>query len=203
MTLLALLRHGETQWSRDKLIQGRTDVPLNAAGRSVLSARRLPGAYGGARVVSSPLARCVQTAQVLGLEPDALEPRIAEMSWGEWEGLRIADLRVRLGPAMAANEERGFDFMPPGGESPRQVAQRVGTWMADIARADVPTVAVTHRGVIRVVFATACGWDMRGRPPAKLDWGALHVFRLDQAGNPSVLRLNVALDATVPGVGAA
>jgi probable phosphoglycerate mutase len=57
--------------------------------------------------------------------------------------------------------------------------------------------------VIRVVFATALGWDMRGRPPAKLDWGALHVFRLDPAGKPSVLQLNVALDVTTPEGGAA
>jgi probable phosphoglycerate mutase len=55
----------------------------------------------------------------------------------------------------------------------------------------VPTLAVTHRGVIRALLAEATGWDMRGKPPAKLDWEAAHLFVLDAHGKPSVERLNV------------
>ena len=62
---------------------------------------------------------------------------------------------------------------------------------ADVAREGKPTLAVTHRGVIRVVLAQACGWDMRGPPPAKLDWHAVQLFQLDADGAPSVERLNV------------
>jgi probable phosphoglycerate mutase len=50
---------------------------------------------------------------------------------------------------------------------------------------------VTHRGVIRAVFARASGWDLLGKPPVRLDWGALHVFKVDRAGTPSIERLNV------------
>jgi probable phosphoglycerate mutase len=45
--------------------------------------------------------------------------------------------------------------------------------------------------VIRAIFAHATGWDMRGKPPAKLDWTAVHWFRLAADGTPSVDRLNV------------
>lgn len=193
MTLLALLRHGETQWSHDQRIQGRTDVALNAAGRAALAERRLPEAFLALRGVTSPLVRCVETAQLLGIENAVRELRLAEMSWGAWEGRQLGALRAELGDVMAANEALGFDFRPPQGESPREVLVRVSSWLADVATQAAPTLAVCHRGVIRVVFAAALGWDMRGKPPSKLNWNALHVFRLDRAGRPTVLQLNVPL----------
>jgi probable phosphoglycerate mutase len=143
------------------------------------------------RIVSSPLSRCVQTAALLGAPDAAHEPRIIEMDWGEWEGRTLAELREELGDAMAQNEARGLDFRPPGGESPRAVIERIKPWLREIAAAGVPTLAVTHRGVIRAILAEASGWDMRGKPPAKLDWRAVHFFMLDAQGRPSVERLNV------------
>ena len=193
MTLLALLRHGETEWSADKRIQGRTDVPLNRAGRAALEDLAVPDMFGAMQVVTSPLQRCLQTAEALKLHPAAHEPRIAEMAWGQWEGRRLADLRQEFGRAMQANEARGFDFTPPQGESPRQVWARVSPWLCEIATQGTPTLAVSHRGVIRVIFAAALGWDLLGRPPARLDWSALQVFRLDPSGKPVVSDLNVPL----------
>lgn len=185
MTLLALLRHGETAWSAAGRIQGRTDVPL-LPGLSV----HLPDICGGMRVVTSPLRRCVETAALLGAPHAAREPRLIEMSWGDWEGESFTALRERLGEAMRDNEARGLDFRPPGGESPRLVLARVKTWLTEIAAAGEPTLAVTHRGVIRALFAEATGWDMRGKPPAKLDWSAVHFFAVEN-GNPRVAQLNV------------
>jgi probable phosphoglycerate mutase len=187
MTLLALLRHGETEWSATGRIQGRSDVALCAAGRAALSAWRLPQACSGMRWVTSPLARCVETAALLGA-PDALrEPRIAEMRWGAWEGRTLADLRRELGEAMARNEARGLDFCPEGGESPREVLARVRSWVQEL---NADTFAVTHRGVIRVLVAEATGWDMTGKPPAKLDWSAVQLFRL-ATGRLQVEHLNL------------
>jgi probable phosphoglycerate mutase len=185
---LALFRHADTAWSADGRIQGRSDVPLSDAGRAFLRAFRLPDEWAQARVVCSPLARCVETAALFGAPHAEREPRLAEMSWGGWEGRRLAELRAELGPAMAQNEARGWDFRPPGGESPREVFERVRSWLGALA---APTLAVTHRGVIRAVFARASGWDLLGKPPVRLDWGALHVFKVDRAGTPSIERLNV------------
>lgn len=198
MTLLALLRHGETDWSGSGRIQGRTDTSLNAQGRAALQAVALPPAYAAMRVASSPLRRCLQTAEALGLGPVQVEPRLAEMEWGAWEGQSLQALRERLGEVMARNEARGFDFRPEGGESPRDVLQRVSPWLAEVASAAVPTLAISHRGVIRVVFAQALGWDMCGKPPARLRWDALHLFRLDAAGVPRVEALNLPLPARPP-----
>jgi len=163
MTLLALLRHADTAWSAEGRIQGRRDLPLSETGRASLKGRLLPACCAGMRVVTSPLARCVETAALLGAPHAAREPRLAEMDWGEWQGRRLAELRAELGEAMRNNEERGLDFRPQGGESPREVLARVRPWLDSLAE---PTLAVTHRGVIRAVLAAATGWDMRGPPPA-------------------------------------
>ncbi len=192
-TRLALLRHGETSWTQDKRVQGRTDVALSDRGRAALAALRLPSGWTSASVMSSPLIRCQQSAAALGLQHVTVEPRLIEMDWGDWEGRRLADLRAELGMAMTVNEDRGVDFQPPQGESPRMVLERVRPWLVQCAISEAATVAVTHRGVIRVIFALATGWDMLGRPPVKLDWTALHSFTLDSEGVPSVLQLNIAL----------
>jgi broad specificity phosphatase PhoE len=186
MTLLALLRHGETAWSAAGRIQGRTDVPL-LPGISM----HVPKICGGMRIVTSPLRRCVETAALLGA-PDAVrEPRIIEMDWGDWQGESLAALRERLGEAMRDNEARGLDFRPANGESPREVRHRLKSWLREVAATGEPTLAVTHRGVIRALFAEATGWDMRGKPPARLEWDAVHLFAIDEAGAPRVERLNV------------
>ena len=185
---LALLRHGDTPWSVEGRIQGRSDVPLSDAGRAALRAFKLPAGCEALRVVSSPLARCVETAALIGAPHAERESRLIEMSWGAWEGRRLADLRAELGRAMEENEARGWDFRPQDGESPREVLERVRGFLAALTES---TLAVTHRGVIRAVLAAATGWDMRGKPPARLDWGAVHLFQIGRDGTPSVERLNV------------
>lgn len=182
MTRVALLRHADTGWSREGRIQGRSDQPLldNAV-------MKVPDVCRGMRIVTSPLSRCVQTAALLGAPDAPREPRLIEMDWGDWQGQTLAALRESLGEAMRENEARGLDFRPPNGESPREVLLRVEAWLREVA---TPTLAVTHRGVIRAVLAQATGWDMRGKPPFKLDWSAAQVF-LVRDGEPSVERLNV------------
>jgi probable phosphoglycerate mutase len=187
MTLLALLRHADTAWSVEGRIQGHSDVPLSESGRGQLRGRALPQDCIGMKVVTSPLARCVETAALLGAPQAEREPRIAEMRWGAWEGRRLEDLRRSLGAAMRENEDRGLDFRPEGGESPREVLSRVSQWILSLEES---TLAITHRGVIRVVLAQATGWDMLGKPPVKLDWDAVHLFRIE-GGRPRIDKLNL------------
>ena len=184
MTALALLRHADTAWSVAGRIQGRADVPL-LPGASC----RLPERCRGMRVVTSPLLRCVQTAQLLGAGEAEREPRLIEMDWGVWQGETLARLRGEA--SMIENEARGLDFRPAGGESPREVLARLRPWLRHVGHDGRPTLGITHRGVIRAVLAEACGWDMRGPPPEKLDWGAVHFFSVDADGRPSVDCLNV------------
>ena len=191
MVLVAMLRHGDTAWSAEGRIQGRADVALSDAGRERLRAFHLPQACAGMRVVTSPLARCVETAALIGAPHAEREPRLVEMSWGAWQGRRLAELRAELGAAMADNEARGWDFRPADGETPREVLARLASWLAVVAASECATLAVTHRGVIRAAFAAASGWDLRGKPPAKLDWSAVQLFRLAGDGALTIEALNL------------
>ncbi|MFZ2007578.1 MAG: histidine phosphatase family protein [Stellaceae bacterium] len=189
MTTLALIRHMPTVWNRDGRLQGRRDTPLD---RDAIPDWRLPPELAGYRFLSSPLGRARETAALLGIEPH-LDDRLTEMTWGEWEGHTLRELRSTFAD-IDELEAQGFDFRAPGGETPREVQARVAPLLAEIAASGAPTAAVTHKGVIRAVFARATGWDMLGKPPFRLDWSSAHLFRLDAAGRPSVDRLNISLN---------
>jgi probable phosphoglycerate mutase len=191
VTLLALIRHMPTEWNIAGRLQGREDLPLTV---ETVPDWRLPAELNGFVWLTSPLRRAVDTAHRLGIAETIIEPRLAEMGWGEWEGETLAGLRERLGAEMAMAEAAGLDFRPPGGESPREVQARVMPLLVEVARSSRPTAAITHKGLIRAVLALATGWVMREKPPYRLSWSSAHLFRLDEAGRPEVMHLNLPLE---------
>jgi probable phosphoglycerate mutase len=193
MTRLMLIRHGPTAYNEDGRMQGRIDEPLSAAGRAAVRGWSAPPESTSADWVSSPLVRARETAGLLGGPEPTIEPRLIEMDWGHWEGRRLNDLRSELGDAMAENEARGLDFRPPGGESPSDIQARVASWLAEIGARRRPTLALTHKGVIRAIFALAMGWDMTGKPPVKLARATAHFFTVAPDGQVAVERLNLPL----------
>ena len=192
MTLIAFLRHGRTQWNAERRFQGRTDIPLSDEGRAALAGLRLPPEWAEARCHVSPLVRARETARLLGLDA-AVETRLIEMSFGRYEGRTLDELRADADEDMAANEAQGLDFRPPGGESPREVQARLGSWFAELAESGGRHVAVSHKAVIRAALSLAYDWPMLGRPPQKLDWSRLHLFRLGADGRLAPERMNVEL----------
>ena len=190
MTRLILLRHGITAWNAEGRLQGRTDIPLSEAGLAALRNRRVPKHYSNLRWFASPLCRARETAAALNLQV-AVAPVLIEMDWGDYEGQTLHELRQRHGTAFAQNEDRGLDLLPPGGESPRQVQQRLHPWLMGL---NSDTGAVTHKGVIRAILALAFDWPMLGRPPVKLDWHCLHEFRINADGRPELLAANIPLE---------
>jgi len=124
MTLLVLLRHGPTAWTREHRLQGRADLPLDASGRETVRGWTLAPELRDARWLTSPLKRCTETAALLGLEA-AVELRLTEMDWGRWEGRTIAELRATSARELETQEIRGLDLQPPDGESPRAVQRRL------------------------------------------------------------------------------
>ncbi len=201
-TPLVLIRHGATQWNLDRRMQGRADPPLAPAGRAAVSAWRLPldmtdvgvdGTVGNWIWLTSPLLRARETAALLHPAPVTVEPALIEMDWGAWEGRRLAELRAECGATMAAAEARGLDFQPPAGESPRQVQARLRPLLERLAATGRPVVAVTHKGVIRALYAQASGWDMTGRAPEKLRDGCAQRFLLGPGGAPETDQLNLPL----------
>ncbi|MCP4381132.1 MAG: histidine phosphatase family protein [Hyphomicrobiales bacterium] len=157
--ILVFIRHGETDWNAEERLQGQMDIPLNDRGRAQARrngeaiADRFPD-IAGFDFVASPLGRSRETMEIvreaLGLDPSAyhLDDRLREITFGDWEGYTIAELRATAPEAVAAREADKWGFLPPGGESYRLLAERVEAWFGDLAR---PTVAVAHGGVGRVL----------------------------------------------------
>lgn len=190
-TDVLLVRHAATDWNEERRLQGRADRPLSAAGRRALENWRLPASFADARLLSSPLVRARDTARRFG-EP-RIEPRLIEMDWGAWEGLKLADLRRADPSGMRANEARGLDFRPPGGESPREVRDRLGELLVGLDGSG-PAVLVTHKGVMRAVLSLATSWDFTDRPIHRvIDGIAWQLTIVD--GAPSNAPREVALTA--------
>jgi probable phosphoglycerate mutase len=192
--IVSFIRHASTSWNEEGRMQGRRDVPLSERGRSQARAWRLPVDLSrGVAWVSSPLRRAIETAELLGGGAPHPESALIEMDWGDWEGLTLEELRNAQGAAFAQNDARGLDFRAPGGESPREVFERLQPWLAQVAVSPVPVVAVTHLGVLRVIVAAATGWDMTGKPPIRLQSAAVHRFAVDPRGQVAIVECNLAL----------
>ena len=169
-----------------------TDTPLSSAGETEARGWRLPPPADRWRRLSSPLQRARRTAELV--QPAAAVTTcsaLREMSFGVWEGHTVRQLRAVIGPAFIAEERKGLDFQPPGGESPRAAMARMAAWAQTL---DEPVVAVSHKATIRALLALATGWDMTGRPPHKLDWHCLHFFEVRRDGSVGIGRLNVPFE---------
>ncbi|RBW53088.1 histidine phosphatase family protein [Ruegeria sp. A3M17] len=176
MRQLALLRHGHTHWNRAGRIQGRSDIPLDDDARNELAGYELPEPWNKAALWSSPLQRASETAAlVAGREPTVSEA-LTEMNWGDWEGKRGVDLIADTDSGYRHIEDWGWDYCPPNGESPAEVRARLQPWL-DGLQGD--TVAVCHIGIMRVILASAWGWNFDGTAPFKIKRNRLYVIDLD------------------------
>ena len=186
------IRHGETDWNVAGRLQGRHDVPLNARGRTQavqsgdilrdLLARdgRSPAELDYA---SSPLGRARETMELLrpplGLPPGGyrVEPQLAEIAFGEWEGFTIAQLHTRDPQRIAQREQDKWHFVPPGGESYKQVSGRIRDWYESLSR---DTVAVAHGGTARGLIAHLGIAKPAAAPLIDIEQGVVYVFQADQ-----------------------
>ena len=94
---LVLLRHGETEWSRDRKHTSFTDIGLIEAGREQarLSADTLAHLdLDNPLVVSSPRKRALETAELAGLTVDEVSPLLVEWNYGDYEGLTTHEIRT-------------------------------------------------------------------------------------------------------------
>ncbi|MBQ9032405.1 MAG: histidine phosphatase family protein [Parasporobacterium sp.] len=123
---LLLIRHGQTAGNLEKRYIGKTDEPLCDMGREILRHKREAGVFGRdpELVFTSPLLRCVQTAQILF--PDAeriLIPELAEMDFGIFEN-RAYKGDLENSPEYSEWLESLCEAPVPGGESKQQFTER-------------------------------------------------------------------------------
>jgi broad specificity phosphatase PhoE len=177
-TLLFLVRHGQSGWNRERLTQGQSRMApgLTTAGRedAAVAARDLAGS-GADLILASDLWRAVETALPIaaGLGvPIRLEPRLRERLLGTAEG-RPADQVDPADLGVTGRHVMDADARPPGGESVRQLYDRVTSLLRDLLHGDLllgstpgrRLILVTHGGPIRVA-----GAYLAGLGPAEMTW---------------------------------
>jgi probable phosphoglycerate mutase len=186
------IRHGETDWNVAGRLQGRRDVPLNAHGRAQAAhcgdiLRDLFTRTGRSPAeldyVSSPLGRARETMELarppIGLASDGyrIESRLAEISFGDWEGFTIAQLHTQDPQRIAAREQDKWHFVPPGGESYESVTGRMRDWYENLSR---DTVAVAHGGTARGLIAHLGIAKPAAAPLIDIAQGVVYVFEGDR-----------------------
>ena len=176
MIRLALLRHGHTAWNRAGQIQGRTDIPLDPEACEHLAQLCLPPPWDQAALVSSPLERAVKTGHLVADRIPVTQAALTEMDWGAWEGQRGVHLLEQPDAGYRHIETWGWNYRPPGGESPDEVLKRLEPWVLTLSG---DTVAVCHIGIMRVLLARATGWNFEGPAPFRIKRDRLFLIEVD------------------------
>jgi glucosyl-3-phosphoglycerate phosphatase len=169
---LALVRHGESTWNAEHRLQGQADPPLSELGREQSRALApLIADLEAGPVICSDLLRARDTAELLGLEPDRLDPHWREVDLGEWSGKTVAE----VDGGQIRSWQRGV-LVPKGGENWPTFQTRVARALAEATESGESVLVVTHGGCIRAATAHLIGADrLKLAPPAN---ASLTIFEI-------------------------
>jgi broad specificity phosphatase PhoE len=160
------IRHGETEWNALGRLQGVQDIPLNELGRTqsvhaghVLADLLRRDGHDAQSIgfVASPLGRARQTMELvrgtmkLPLSGYAIDDRLREIGYGEWEGSTLAQAQAKDPDLFARRLADKWTVSPIGGETYVEVQARISEWYRGLT---ADTVAVAHGGTARALMVT-------------------------------------------------
>lgn len=180
---IVLVRHGETEWSRDGRHTGRTDVELTAAGRREAEALgEILGSWRFRLVLTSPLRRALETCRLAGLGDVAISTEdLLEWDYGVYEGRRTLEIR---------EERPGWSLWNdgvPGGEADADVGARADRVVARLREAGGDCALFAHGHVLRVLAARWLGLEPAQGRLFVLDTATLGVLGYER--EQAVIRL--------------
>jgi broad specificity phosphatase PhoE len=182
------IRHGETEWNAIGRLQGTQDIPLNDLGRkqAAQAGQILENLFArGGRdrlslpFVASPLGRARTTMELvrgtLDLPPQdyAIDNRLREIAYGEWEGSTLAQAQALDPDLYARRLVDKWHVAAPGGESYAAVQARVSDWYGELA---ADTVAVAHGGTARALMVSLGLETPQSAADLVIEQGAVYVF---------------------------
>jgi probable phosphoglycerate mutase len=183
------IRHGETSWNAEGRLQGVKDIPLNELGRAQAAhaggilgelVRRDGRELSALSFVASPLLRARATMEFvrgqLALPTDgyALDDRLREIGYGQWEGSTLAEMEA-ADPVFFARRLAGkWMVAPTGGETYAAVQLRMREWYDQLR---VDTVAVAHGGTARALMVELGLETPATAADLPIQQGAVYVFR--------------------------
>jgi len=186
---LYYIRHGQTEWNASGRVQGWRDIPLNDKGRAqaaqaggILSELLARDGREASTLphVASPLGRTRETMELVrasaGLprEGYALEARLREIGYGDWEGMTFAEMRTAHPAHYALRDADKWSVAAPNGESYAMLAARVREWLSALAG---DTVVVAHGGTMRALMVTLGVASAAHALDQYIEQGVVYVFR--------------------------
>ncbi len=185
MATIYVVRHGESEANREGRYQGRQDSPLSSLGHRQAAA--LAAALGASKVtcvISSPLRRCIETAEPVAARLGVAlvrDERLIEIAHGRWEGRLRAELEredmARMHAWRTAPQQVRFDR----GESLADVDARWRSFAAS-RPADADAVVVTHDILVRLAILSATNRPLAQLWEAEVENGAYAVFNINDVG---------------------
>ena len=169
---VVLVRHGETEWSKDGRHTGTSDIPLTEHGRQ--QARRLKAElqhWPFALVLSSPLQRAVDTCRLAGYgDVVQLRPDLVEWDYGSYDGKTSKEIEAQR-PGWFLWRDGG-----PGGETPAGVGERVDRVISEVRAVEGNALLFAHGHVLRVLAARWLGQAPQDGRLYALETAALSVL---------------------------
>jgi len=191
-TKLFLVRPGVTEWHRERKIVGHRDVGLSADGMAEVTAAAAALAHLPlSDIVTSPLARAVQTAEVIARKRGSAvnrDPRLADLKVGKWEGQTYDDVARLPDYQKFLSDPLGQKL--PGGEDLRQVRDRAAGAVAQALR-DAPAgecvAVVAHGAICRILVCHYLGVDLTGFHRVRVPHGSISVFSFRDDREPPLV----------------
>jgi len=183
---VVLVRHGETEWSRDGRHTGRTNIPLTTEGQRKATALAQPlRAWQFALVLSSPLRRALETCRLAGYGATAqVRPDLMEWDYGRYEGLTSRQI-AEQNPGWSLWRDGG-----PDGETPADVGRRVDRVIAQVRQVAGDVLIFAHGHVLRVLAARWLDEPPAGGRHYALQTAALSVLGYEHE-DPVISRWNL------------
>jgi len=166
--ILYLARHGQTDFNRDRIFQGRTDNPLNETGlKQAAASADLLRLTPITKAFVSPLKRAVTTAGIILSDrniPQKVENRLTEIDFGDWEGTPEVEVKEKwMEDYMDYRNDMG-SFHPSNGESTVDAQKRAGEWWDEISgefSSDDSILIVAHQSLNAVLACYVCGIPLK------------------------------------------
>src|SRR5689334_18215719 len=182
---VVLVRHGETEWSRDGRHTGKSDIPLTAEGRRQAEAlRRELSGWTFALVLTSPLERAMETARLAGFG-EVAQPRsdLVEWDYGRYDGLTSPQIAA-IDPSWSLWRDGG-----PGGEKPPDVGRRADHIITEVRAVGGNVLLFAHGHILRVLTARWLAEPPAGGQHYALQTAALSVLGYEHE-NPVIWHWN-------------
>ena len=189
MPTIYYIRHGQTEWNALGRLQGVQDIPLNELGRTqsvhaghILADLLKRDGHDAQSIgfVASPLGRARQTMELvrgvlkLPLSGYAIDDRLREIGYGEWEGSTLAEMQAKDPDLFARRQIEKWTVAPPGGETYVAVQARVADWYRGLT---ADTVAAAHGGTLRALMVVLGFETPESAADLPIEQGVVYVFR--------------------------